>query len=202
MRRLISFLALLEMLGMMACSSGVVRTPDRDRDRDADSGSSGSSINEAFDPVKLNDEDLTFPEKDLQLSGTRPLPLPGDRQNSDRQNTNNVTPPPGPAEENRVIDGFRVQLFATKDNQAATLEKQEAEFVFSPDGVGVYIEFDSPMYKLRIGDCRNRDEAEELRELARQKGYPTSWIVKTKINTSPALPAMNNSDSGNSDNDH
>lgn len=201
MRRFISFLALLGMFGMMACSSGVVRTPDRDRDRDADAGSSGSSVNEAFDPVKLNDEDLTFPEKDLQLSGTRPLPLPGDRQNGDRQN-NDVTPPPGPAVENRVIDGFRVQLFATKDNQAATLEKQEAEFVFSPDGVGVYIEFDSPMYKLRIGDCRTREEAEELRELARQKGYPTSWIVKTKVNTNPALPQMNRSGPANSDNDY
>lgn len=201
MRRLISILALLGMFGMMACSSGVVRTPDRDRDRDADSGSSGSSVNEAFDPVKLNDEDLTFPEKDLQLSATRPLPLPGDRQTGDRQD-NPVTPPPGPAVENRVIDGFRVQLFATKDNQAATLEKQEAEFVFSPDGVGVYIEFDSPMYKLRIGDCRTRDEAEELRELARQKGYPTSWIVKTRINTNPTLPLMDNSDSGNSGNEY
>ncbi|MCB0259884.1 MAG: SPOR domain-containing protein [Calditrichaeota bacterium] len=200
MRRFISFLALLGMFGMMACSSGVVRTPDRDRDRDADAGSSSSSVNEAFDPVKLNDEDLTFPEKDLQLSGARPLPLPGDRKNDALP----APPPagPAPAVENRVIDGFRVQLFATKDNQAATLEKQEAEFVFSPDGVGVYIEFDSPMYKLRIGDCRTRDEAEELRELARQKGYPTSWIVKTKVNTNPALPQMNRSGPANSDNEY
>ena len=71
MRRFISFLALLGMFGMMACSSGVVRTPDRDRDRDADAGSSSSSVNEAFDPVKLNDEDLTFPEKEIGRASCR-----------------------------------------------------------------------------------------------------------------------------------
>ena len=87
-----------------------------------------------------------------------------------------------------MVDGFRVQLFATKDIESATVAKKEAEFVFTDDSVKLYIEFDSPYYKLRIGDFQNRDNAEAFREIAREKGYSSSWIVKTKVWSNPFLP--------------
>jgi hypothetical protein len=142
-------------------------------------------IDESFDPVMLQDEDIEFPASKAPLQSNERLPL------SDE--TSSEIPA---AVENKLIDGFRVQLFATQDIEKATLEKKEAEFTFTEAGVGVYIEFDSPMYKVRLGDCTTRDEAEQLRELARVKGYPTSWIVKTKVNSNPGTPHTDNAKSG------
>jgi len=124
---------------------------------------------ESFDPVTLNDEDLSFPDK-------------GSSVNSGTTTETEVKTESKP----RRIDGYRVQLFASKEIDKATQEKKEAEFVFNGDGIGVYIEFDSPMYKVRIGDCASRDVAEDLREMARKRGYPTSWIVKAKVSAARA----------------
>lgn len=124
---------------------------------------------ESFDPVTLNDEDISFREEGGNVSTST---------------QSNVTDDDTP--KRRRVDGYRVQLFASKEIDKATQEKKEAEFVFNGDGIGVYIEFDSPMYKVRIGDCATRDAAEDLRELARKRGYPTSWIVKAKVSAARA----------------
>ena len=55
------------------------------------------------------------------------------------------------------------------------------------DGYNIYVEFDSPYYKVRIGDFTDRDKATEFREIAREKGYPSPWIVKTKVWSNPSL---------------
>ena len=135
-----------------------------------------SRIDESFDPVMLQDEDLEFPEKTIP-SQQAEIPFPPGKIIENKE-----------AEPNRVVDGYRVQIFATQNIENATLQKKEAEFVFLTDSVAVYIDFDSPMYKIRVGDCLNRADAENLREISRKHGYPTSFIVRTKVNTVPILP--------------
>ncbi|RMF56722.1 MAG: SPOR domain-containing protein [Calditrichaeota bacterium] len=140
------------------------------------------TLNETFDPLMLEDEDITFPEEvEIPSTGNSEI-VPG------------LDTQPAPVEENQVVDGFRVQILATKDIDQATMEKKQAEFQFLEDSVAVYIEFDSPMYKVRVGDFQNRDEAERLRQIARKKGYRGAWIVKTKVNTHPKLPVINESE--------
>jgi hypothetical protein len=164
----------------VGCSSSrTVSTPERVTEPES------NKIDESFDPVMLQDEDIEFPVSKTPVQSGENLPL---EEGSDTQLPVVV--------ENKLIEGFRVQLFATQDIEKATLEKKEAEFSFAEDQIPVYIEFDSPMYKVRIGDCTTRDEAEQLRELARRKGYSTSWIVKTKVNTIPNLPQGEGEDSG------
>lgn len=160
-------------------SSRTVSTPERVVEPES------NGIDESFDPVMLQDEDIEFPVSKTPLQPGEKLPL---NEGSDTQLP--------VAAENKLIEGFRVQLFATQDIEKATLEKKEAEFSFAEDRIPVYIEFDSPMYKVRIGNCTTRDEAEQLRELARRKGYSTSWIVKTKVNSIPNLPQNEGEDSG------
>lgn len=160
-------------------SSKSVSSPERVAEPES------NDIDESFDPVMLQDDDIEFPVSKTPVQSGEKLPLD---EGSDTQLPVGM--------ENKLIEGFRVQLFATQDIEKATLEKKEAEFSFAEDQVPVYIEFDSPMYKVRIGDCTTRDEAEQLRELARRKGYSTSWIVKTKVNTVPNLPQGEGDDSG------
>lgn len=168
------------MTWVVGCSaSKSTRVPDRGLEPAV------SRTDESFDPVMLQDEDIEFPATKSQPQTEEKIPLPEESGVAPRM-----------MQENRVIEGFRVQLFATQEIEKATLEAREAEYRFAGDGVAVYIEFDSPMYKVRIGDCTTRDEAEQLRELARQRRYSNSWIVKTKVNSNPALPSPSNTGSG------
>lgn len=172
---LIAFGVLVSVLA--ACSaSKPASVPEKANEMES------NRIDESFDPVILQDEDIEFPASKPVTQSGEGLPLTGAAE----------TQLPV-AVENKLMEGFRVQLFATQDIEKATLEKKEAEFGFAEDNVMVYIEFDSPMYKVRIGDCATREEAEQLRELARRRGYPTSWIVKTKVNSNPNLPQTDQS---------
>ncbi len=169
-------LFLLSILVLVAgCASGKKAVQPSAEENRAEKPA--SPYDESFDPLSLNDSDLTFPEKKNNNSeGLETLP----------EGTN--TPESPSAKPNQLIDGFRVQLLATKDIERATVAKKEAEFAFGDSRVNVYIEFDSPYYKLRIGDCQTREQAEALRELARQKGYPSPWIVRTRVWSNPQLP--------------
>lgn len=170
----ITLLFLILLLGACASGKKVVKEP-------SPSEAEAAAIDESFDPLTLNDEDIAFPEPPSQKAKT---PVSGQ------------TPSPSAPQatagklENRLVDGFRVQLFATKDIESATIAKKEAEFAFAEDSVNIYIEFDSPYYKLRIGDCTTREAAEKLREIARSKGYPSAWIVRTKVWSNPPLPGF------------
>ncbi len=129
---------------------------------------------ESFDPLTLQDDDLQFPAE--------PAVQPARQPEQASPSTTESAP------ENVQIDGFRVQLFATKDYENALVVRKEAEFVFIDYGHNVYVEFDAPYYKVRVGDCKTREEAEALRELARKNGYPSAWIVKTKVWSNPPAP--------------
>lgn len=78
------------------------------------------------------------------------------------------------------VIGFRVQLFATKDYYEAVDKRDEASERF--DAV-VHMDFDPPYYKIRVGDFVRRDEAEQTRVAARERGYADAWIVRTLIAT-------------------
>ena len=162
--RKIVFLTLI--LAFAACSSSKKVNPVVD---DNPAPVSSGSLDESFDPMSLNDGDIRFPDAGIDaLTATAVA-----------DNTREEVKP----RENRLVDGFRIQLFAAKDIELVTVEKKEAEFLFLSDGVRVYIEFDSPLYKLRIGDCVDREAAVELRELAKSRGYASAWIAKTKVNS-------------------
>jgi hypothetical protein len=88
--------------------------------------------------------------------------------------------------DNMGIDGFRVQIFfdsGTYSGDRANEVKEEFEEKY--DGVGAYVTWKPPNYRVRVGDFRSRLEAEKfLRDIS--KDYPNAWIIKDKINF-PAL---------------
>ncbi len=76
--------------------------------------------------------------------------------------------------------GYRVQIFASWSNENAERIASEARFKF-PDQ-RVYVEYIPPLYRVRVGDCRTREEAERLRDKARSLGYEDAFLVPTNIN--------------------
>ena len=47
----------------------------------------------------------------------------------------------------------------------------------------VYVDFEAPNYKVRIGDFIDRDSAESLQQDLMQMGYNSAWILRTRINS-------------------
>ena len=101
-----------------------------------------------------------------------------------------VTPPPAAAtgaqtaptaagENPRdTMAGYRIQVLASGNEAAARSVKEAAEVSV---GVPAYIELADGVYKVRVGDCPSRPEAEALLAKCRAAGYGDAWIATTKI---------------------
>ena len=79
-----------------------------------------------------------------------------------------------------VSEGYRVQVLATR-----YFERAESLAVIMKNTVSdsVYVDFEAPNYKVRIGDFIDRDSAELLQQDLVQMGYNSAWILRTRINS-------------------
>ena len=83
------------------------------------------------------------------------------------------------------IDGYRVQVYSSNKQQKAKAEALELEQQLQ-DKIGqpVYVQYQSPFWKVRIGNFRSYDEAKEYKKLFVQQ-FPqllgNTYIVRDKI---------------------
>jgi len=79
-----------------------------------------------------------------------------------------------------VSEGYRVQVLATR-----YFERAESLAVIMKNTVSdsVYVDFEAPNYKVRIGDFIERDSAESLQQELVQMGYNSAWILRARINS-------------------
>jgi cell division septation protein DedD len=77
-----------------------------------------------------------------------------------------------------MTDGYRVQVFATGDEETAEAVREAGERKL---GVPVYTEYVDGLYKVRVGDCLAREEAEVLLKRCKATGYGDAWIVETRV---------------------
>ena len=81
-------------------------------------------------------------------------------------------------------EGFRIQVFATRERANAERLVNELSVLYNEK---IYIIFEAPNYKVRIGNYIDREDAEEVRSFLTNKGFPSAWIVRTKIDISDEL---------------
>ena len=79
-----------------------------------------------------------------------------------------------------ISEGYRVQVLATR-----YFERAESLAVIMKNTVSdsVYVDFEAPNYKVRIGDFIDRDSAESLQQELVQMGYNSAWILRARINS-------------------
>ena len=78
-------------------------------------------------------------------------------------------------------EGYRLQIFESSSVEEAnrTLRKFERSLKDS-----VYMVFEAPLYKLRLGNFVTKKEAEKQKENLNKKGYKNIWIVRSRIEQS------------------
>ncbi len=88
------------------------------------------------------------------------------------------------------VDGYRVQVFSVSGvNSNDKINKEKAEYLLRNKNANVYIVYQSPYFKLRIGDYRDMLQANyHLNEIIKE--YPFAFIVKDKVN----IPKIENDD--------
>ena len=80
------------------------------------------------------------------------------------------------------MDGFRVRIYRDLGKNArAVSESIMANVLERYPGLRAYRTFDSPYYKVSVGDCRTRFEAYVLRQRLLAL-YPRSFVVTERIN--------------------
>ncbi|MEJ2722051.1 MAG: SPOR domain-containing protein [bacterium] len=93
----------------------------------------------------------------------------------------NVEPPPpevAKAPAQKTMDGYRIQLIAS-GNEASAREVQAV--AQRKLGVPAYVDLIDNIYKVRVGDCPTREQAEALLARCRASGYGDAWIVSCPI---------------------
>ena len=78
----------------------------------------------------------------------------------------------------KVNDGFRIQIFESMGSSIARAEAKRFQNIL---GDTVYIDFKTPLYKLRIGNYIDRKKAEKAISAIERLGVKDSWIVRAKI---------------------
>lgn len=83
---------------------------------------------------------------------------------------------------NSTMSGFRVQIFMEIGNEAvdhANVVKKEFEELY-PE-LPIYLSYEQPYYRLRVGDFRNRVEAEKYLRILKPQ-YSVAFVTADIIN--------------------
>ena len=89
----------------------------------------------------------------------------------------------GPDSMKQIIgttDGYRVQVISTDDIDEANMVR--AEIYEKTAKKEVYIIFEPPFYKVKVGDFTSKSEAENLKFKLNQLGYSESKVVQETVN--------------------
>jgi TolA-binding protein len=133
-------------------------------------GDSGAKniYDESFDPSTLNDDDIEITGNNSAVEQENLI----DKTTEDRSNG---------AIEELQRNGFRIQISATSSLEKATLVQQEVSARFAEKNLKSYLIFESPLYKVRVGNAIDRDEANTIRDFMLENGYKDSFVVPSKV---------------------
>ena len=115
-----------------------------------------------FDPDKLNDPEPRWPMIISPL-----IPKMEKEKSENRTDTTQI-----------IVEGFRVQVLATRTRENADQLRQILAEGYAEE---IYIVFEAPNYKVRMGNFIDRRRAESLRQTLVKSGYPSAWIIRTRI---------------------
>lgn len=130
--------------------------------------SNGRKYDESFDPLKLKEPKLEFFNEESQQNLSRQI-----NSESHRATRTEETP-------KEQISGYRIQLVATPNYQEADSLYEQVKVDFDGEA-NAYLVYDSPNYKIRLGDFEDRIHAESLLNKVKDQGFKYAWIVRSNI---------------------
>ena len=90
-----------------------------------------------------------------------------------------------PAVDTTNNQAFRVQLYTSKLFGEARRQLLVAEEIFDQP---VYLDYEVPYFKLRVGNFPDRETAETYQQKAKATGYTNAWVVLVTVNVQEVSP--------------
>lgn len=131
--------------------------------------------------LKLGENDIYTPENNANATGT--VYIIQDSKLNDLVSKNVYL-----NEKLKYTPGYRLQVFFSSDRSA----RQESEKikkklkVTNPD-LAVYIEYNAPFWKVKLGDFKTENEALRLRKKL-MDDFPNSWVINEMVKKHNSLP--------------
>ncbi|HDQ00130.1 MAG TPA: SPOR domain-containing protein [bacterium] len=169
MKSSFALIGLLLIVSLVVGCGGPAALKKPEPDSDKPSEEISGNINEKFDPMLLDEDDIDI-KKTISPE-------------SKSENADAILFPSTSEKRPEELDGYRVQLCAVSDEDKAKDIQRQAIMQFID--YNVYLRYDSPYYKVRVGDCVNRFEAEQLQQQAVASGFVDAWVVRSKIKLPP-----------------
>ena len=162
MLELLKMIALLGAIMVMSCAGG--KGTMKSTDVTKKEGPSGLDLlQEDFDPMQLVEPPMPIRPKSEEKHEQAAIDNPA-------ENAGRKIP--------KEVIGYRIQIFQTENAEEARNFQKDALLHLDID---VYLTYDNPYYKVRVGNFETRFEAEEFLATLENKGYKGAWIVRTLI---------------------
>lgn len=84
-----------------------------------------------------------------------------------------------------LVKGYRIQIIITEKRADAKAAKEKVAAMYP--GCEAYLIFDSPNFKVRVGDFKTKLEAQPLLFKLTEE-FPTLFLVEDKINKPSVVP--------------
>lgn len=125
-------------------------------------------FDESFDPLTLNDDTWVI-EKKSHLHKNQ-MVTSGETDEREAGHKKEM--------KEQIVFGFRVQLYSTTDYYMALGVRDEAGAKLLDD---IYVDYEQPYYKVRAGNFTMRENAEEIKNIAKSLGYTDAWVIQTNV---------------------
>jgi len=145
------------LAALVGCSSAKesASPPPRDPSRE---------FEKEFDPRKYDPKDKTEPPAEGNRNG-----VPEGREPAAATT----------AERLERLSGFRIQIYSTNDLDDAVRAKTSSQA--SLDSMKVYMVYDAPYYKIRVGDFLAKSDADRAKDSLKERGFSEAWVVPDKV---------------------
>jgi hypothetical protein len=151
---------------------------------------SATADERGFDPLELPRDREIVPSKAVRagsITGQQAL-IDADRVEPD-DSTDAKVAVPDPEIDRNNGQAFRVQLYTGRVYGEARAAARVAEEIFDQP---VYVDYEVPNYKVRVGSFADRDRAIDYQQKARTAGYTSAWVVMVKAVVKEAAPLYDN----------
>jgi hypothetical protein len=140
-----------------------------------------------FDPLELPRDKVVVPEEYPRTDALRGRQGLVEVDDTDLLgDTSQVeTPEIEPQVDSANSQAFRVQLMSSRVYSEARYGARVAEEIFDQP---VYIDYEVPNYKVRVGNFADRMAAEDYQQRARAAGYGNAWVVVVNLKVKEAAP--------------
>lgn len=130
-----------------------------------------------YDPLELSQDTMVVPLQSASPGATV------------AQHRTGRASEPSTATDSLYSQVFRVQLVTCDTYGEGRAALRAAEEIFDQP---VYMDYDVPYFKVRVGDFATRGQADAYQRKAAAAGYVNAWVVAVTIGTAGAAPMYEN----------